>query len=198
MSSTPPSPWLLRWQHLLKPGLSALDLACGAGRHLRHLAGRGLRLTGVDRDAAALEALQGLAVELIVADIEAGPWPLAGRRFDLVLVSNYLWRPLLPQMLDSVAPGGLLIYETFGDGQQTIGRPARADFLLQPGELLQACAAAGLRVIAYEDGFEALDPVNPRYVQRVAAVREAPGSGAGAGIYPRYDLSSGESPAALQ
>lgn len=177
-----PSAWLLRWSQALQPGASALDLACGSGRHLRHLAALGMRVTGVDRDARALEPLRGLA-EIIEADIEAGPWPLAGRQFDLVLVSNYLWRPLLPQIVDAVAPGGWLIYETFARGQHSIGRPANPDFLLAPGELLRACS--GLRVVAFEDGFEpGAEGVNPRFVQRVAAVREAPA----AGIYQRYTL----------
>nr|WP_184299786.1 class I SAM-dependent methyltransferase [Roseateles oligotrophus] len=176
------SSWLLRWQQACRPGATALDLACGSGRHLRHLAGLGLRVTGVDRDAAALAPLRQelKEAEIIQADIEAGPWPLAGRAFDLVLVSNYLWRPLLPQIMAAVAPGGWLIYETFADGQQSIGRPARAEFLLQPGELLQACQ--GLRVIGYEDGF---DSVNGRYVQRVAAVRSPSTEN---GVFQRYAL----------
>ena len=160
-----PSAWLRRWVHLLPPAGSVLDLACGSGRHLRWLAARGFVPTGVDRDAAALEPLRPLA-EVIVADLEAGPWPLAGRCFDVVLVTNYLWRPLLPAVVGSVADGGVLIYETFADGQQHIGRPARPEFLLQPGELLRACA--GLRVVAYEDGFES-EPA--RFVQRIVAVR---------------------------
>ncbi|MDN3921886.1 class I SAM-dependent methyltransferase [Pelomonas sp. PFR6] len=175
-----PSPWLLRWRQALRPGATALDLACGSGRHLRHLAAAGMQVTGVDRDAAALEPLRELA-EIIVADVEAGPWPLAERRFDLVLVTNYLWRPLLPRIAAAVAPGGWLIYETFADGQQTIGRPARAEFLLRPGELLEACR--GLRVLGYEDGYEE-QAVNPRFVQRVAAVREQ----AEPGVYQRYVL----------
>ncbi|HEX2011500.1 MAG TPA: class I SAM-dependent methyltransferase [Roseateles sp.] len=185
--SDAPSPWLLRWREACRPGATALDLACGSGRHVRHLAALGMRITGVDRDAAALAplaAVPGLA-ETLVADLEAGPWPLAGRRFDLVLVTNYLWRPLLPAIVDAVAPGGWLIYETFADGQQSIGRPARPDFLLQPGELLQACA--GLRVVAYENGFsEDAGGVNPRYVQRVAAVRETLPT---PGVYQRYTLA---------
>lgn len=160
-----PSAWLRRWVHLLPPAGSVLDLACGSGRHLRWLAARGFVMTGVDRDPAALEPLRPLA-EVIVADLEAGPWPLAGRRFDAVVVTNYLWRPRLPEVVGSVADGGVLVYETFADGQQFIGRPARPEFLLQPGELLAACA--GLRVVAYEDGFER-EP--GRCVQRIVAVR---------------------------
>lgn len=163
-----PSAWVRRWQPLIRPGGTVLDLACGSGRHLRWLVRQGLVLTGVDRDEAAVASLRDQA-EIIVADIEGGPWPLAGRRFDAVVVTNYLWRPLLARIVDSVADGGTLIYETFADGQQTVGRPSRPDFLLQPGELLTACA--GLHVVAYEHGFMA-DP--DRYVQRVAAVRALP------------------------
>lgn len=163
-----PSAWVTRWAHLLPAGATILDVACGSGRHLRWLAKRGHRVTGVDRDEAAAGPLRTLA-DIVIADIEGAPWPLAGRRFDAVLVTNYLWRPLLPTILDAVADGGMLIHETFADGQQTVGRPSRADFLLQPGELLAACA--GLRVVAYEDGF--LD-APPRFVQRIVAVRRPP------------------------
>ena len=162
-----PSPWVQRWSALLPAGARVLDVACGSGRHLRWLAGRGCALTGVDRDADALEPLRGLA-ELVVADLEAGPWPLPGRQFDAVVVTHYLWRPLLPTLVASVAEGGVLIYETFTAGQQTVGRPANPDFLLRPGELL--AAAAGLRVVAFEDGWL---EAPPRYVQRLCAVREA-------------------------
>lgn len=201
-----PSDWVLRWSQAWRDrdGLTALDLACGSGRHLRLLAGDGVAVTGVDRDATALAGLAALSgrVELIQADIEQGPWPLEGRVFDLVLVTNYLWRPLLPRIVEAVAPGGWLIYETFTDGQQTIGRPARPEFLLRPGELLDA--VDGLRVVAYEDGFIEPEPtasaaggVNGRYVQRVAAVRDkrpaagapaADATGAAPGVYPRYRL----------
>lgn len=126
-----------------------------------------MTVTGVDRDAAALAPLRGIA-EIIEADIENGPWPLAGRQFDLVLVTNYLWRPLLPAIVDAVAPGGWLLYETFAIGHERLGRPSRPEFLLRPGELLKACEA--LRIVAYEEGLERA--VNPRCVQRVAAVRE--------------------------
>jgi 4-hydroxy-tetrahydrodipicolinate synthase len=162
-----PSHWVHRWVHLLPAGARVLDVACGSGRHLRWLAARGFKLTGVDRNADALAALRSVA-EVVVADIEGGPWPLSGRRFDAVLVTNYLWRPLLPTLVDSVADGGLLIYETFADGQQTVGRPSRPDFLLQPGELIAACA--GLRVLAYEDGFLS-EP--DRFVQRIVAARSS-------------------------
>lgn len=161
-----PSAWVRRWSHLVGPGATLLDVACGSGRHLRWFAARGCHVTGVDRDAAALQPLGGVA-EVIVADIENGPWPLTGRRFDAVVVTNYLWRPLLPVIMASLADGGVLIWETFSAGNETVGKPSNSQFLLRPGELLSA--AQGLRVVAFEDGFEA-DP--PRYVQRIAAVRE--------------------------
>lgn len=111
----------------------------------------------------------GTAIE---ADIENGPWPLLQdgrpREFDAVVVTNYLWRALMPVLLQSVAPGGVLIYETFAAGNETVGKPSRPDFLLRPGELLQACA--GLRVVAYEDGYLAQPE---RFVQRIVAVRAA-------------------------
>jgi len=162
-----PSAWLQR----LAPATSgtALDLACGSGRNLRWLVAAGWQVTGVDRDSAATAPLRDLA-EIVDADIENGPWPLAGRQFDLVVVCNYLWRPLFDTVKAAVRPGGWLIWETFADGQQTIGRPARPDFLLQRGELLRVCDE--WRIVAYEDLFE--DGVNPRFVQRVAAIRPPP------------------------
>ncbi|MBL0727119.1 bifunctional 2-polyprenyl-6-hydroxyphenol methylase/3-demethylubiquinol 3-O-methyltransferase UbiG [Piscinibacter sp. HJYY11] len=175
------SPWLQRWSHLVPAGATVLDVACGSGRHVRWFAERGCRVTGVDRNAAAVEPLRAVA-EVVVADIEGQPWLLLGRRFDAVVVTNYLWRALLPTIIDSVAEGGVLLYETFADGNQTIGKPSRPDFLLQPGELLQA--AQGLHVIAYEDGF--LDSPD-RFVQRITAVRPASGSPP----HPRHLLTPG-------
>lgn len=164
-----PSGWVRRFAGLIRPGGTVLDLACGSGRHVHWLADRGFAVAGVDRDAEALAPLAGRA-ELIVADLEAGPWPLPGRRFDAVLVTNYLWRPLLPRLAEALADDGVLLYETFAQGQQSIGRPSRAEFLLAPGELL--AAFAGLRVVAFEDGFEEpAAPAPPRFVQRLAAVR---------------------------
>lgn len=158
---------MLRWSALLPAGARVLDVACGSGRHLRWLAERGFAMTGVDRDAEALAPLRAVA-EIVVADLEAGPWPLAGRRFDAVVVTNYLWRPLLPTLVASLAEDGVLIYETYAHGQQSVGRPANPDYLLQPGELL--AAAAGLRIVAYEDGY--VEPP-PRFVQRLCALRES-------------------------
>lgn len=162
---SPPSDWIVRWAHLLPPGGTVLDVACGSGRHTRWLAGRGHQLSCVDRDAAAVEPLRAIA-EVVVADIEQGPWPFAGRLFDAVVVTHYLWRPLLPVIMGAVAPGGCLLYETFAAGHEAFGRPSRPDFLLRPGELLSA--AGGLAVVAYEAG--RLDEP-ARLVQRLAAWR---------------------------
>jgi SAM-dependent methyltransferase len=174
-----PSPWLVRWAHLFAPQARVLDLAAGGGRHTRWLAARGHALTAVDRDTEAMAALRDVA-EVIVADIERDPWPLAGRSFDVVVVTNYLWRPLLPAIVAAVGPGGLLLYETFAAGNASVGRPANPQFLLAPGELL--AAASGLRIVAYEDGFIA-DP--DRFAQRLVAVRESPTA-----VPARYPLAA--------
>lgn len=156
------SPWIERWAHLVPQGASVLDVACGHGRHATFFANRGCRVTAVDRDADALRSLQGV-VETIAADIENGPWPFTGRTFGAVIVTNYLWRPLLPAIVDAVAEGGILLYETFAAGNEACGKPSRPDFLLNPGELLTACSAMG--TIAYEHGLLASPP---RILQRIA------------------------------
>lgn len=172
------SAWVQRWSHLVSPGATVLDVACGSGRHLRWFAAQGCRVTGVDRDEAALALSRDIA-QTVLADIESGPWPLAGRRFDAIVVTNYLWRELLPTLVGSVADGGALIYETFSAGNESVGKPSNPKFLLQPGELLRA--AQGLRVVAFEEGF-ASEP--DRFVQRLAAVRER----AGGPVPARYRL----------
>ncbi len=167
-SDSAASPWISRFCRLIRPGGSVLDVACGSGRHVRELHARGFCATGIDRDAQALAGL-GTIAEIVAADIENGPWPLPGRHFDAVIVTNYLWRPLWPRLLQSLADGGVLLYETFSEHQAEIGRPKRAEFLLRPGELLTL--AAGLHIVAYEDGFLG----NPdRFVQRIAAVKPSP------------------------
>jgi SAM-dependent methyltransferase len=166
-AETMPSPWVVRWSHLVPSGGSVLDVACGSGRHVHWFAQRGHAVTGIDRDAAATQPLHAIA-RIITADIEGHAWPLPGETFDAVIVTRYLWRALLPTLVASVSSGGVLVYETFAFGQHTIGSPKNPDFLLRPGELL--VAMQGLRVVAFEDVFE-LEP--ERFMQRIVAVREA-------------------------
>jgi SAM-dependent methyltransferase len=172
------SSWVARWSHLLPANSRVLDVACGAGRHTLHFLQQKCSVVGIDIDVSAIEMIanqlsdeEKSRCELIAADIENKPWPLPvqGRKFDAVVVTHYLWRPLLPTLLQSLDDGGVLLYETFAVGNETVGKPSRPDFLLKPGELLQACAQHGLRVIAYEDGFLE-HPA--RFMQRVTAVRE--------------------------
>lgn len=167
-----PSTWLQRWAHLIAPQSRVLDVACGAGRHMRFLAARGHTARGVDRNPEAVSLAQAYG-EVDCADIENGPWPFSGQTFDCVVVTNYLWRSLLPVILHSVAPGGVLIYETFAAGNETVGKPSRPDFLLQPGELLRI--TQDMHVVAYEEGFEASPD---RFVQRIVAVRPTDTGGA--------------------
>ena len=131
---------------------------------MRYLAQQGHAVVGVDRDAQAIAAVAELG-EAVQADIENASWPLGHRQFGAVVVTNYLWRALWPNILSSLVPGGVLIYDTFAAGNQTVGKPSRPDFLLQPGELLSRCA--DLHVIAYEDGFLSAPE---RFVQRIVAV----------------------------
>jgi SAM-dependent methyltransferase len=146
---------------------------------MRHFAALDHTVTGVDRNPDAIAAVSALG-EAICADIENGPWPLAGRTFGGVVVTNYLWRPLWPHMLDSLAPNGVLIYETFSAGNETVGKPSRPDFLLHPAELLAVCQ--DLRVVAFEEGFLTQPE---RFVQRIVAVRE-PSSAQTATRYPLH------------
>ncbi len=170
----PPSDWVKRWSHLVRPKGTVLDVACGYGRHSMHFHRLNHRITLIDRAQAAIESIpiEAHLCEKVVADIEDGPWPLPGRQFDAVVVTNYLWRPLMATLLASLAPDGVLIYETFAQGNETVGKPSRPDFLLCSGELLEACQ--DLVVVAYENGFyPATYKTAARFVQRIAAVNSA-------------------------
>lgn len=168
------SPWVARFADLAARGSTVLDVAAGAGRHTQLFLDRGHVVTAVDRDATALRTIAGAVV--VEADIESGPWPLAGRSFDLVVVTNYLWRPRYPDILGALAPGGVLLWETFMDGQQHLGRPRNPDFLLQPGELAAVAQEAGLTVLCFEQGLLQDDPAAPAaWRQRVCARGPAAG-----------------------
>lgn len=166
--SDEPSRWIARFAALIAPGARVLDLACGHGRHSRFFAARRCEVVAIDRDAQALAMLAGLArVTTMAADLERGDWPLAGERFDAIVVANYLHRPLLPLLLDALAGDGTLLYETFASGNEAYGRPANPDFLLAQDELLSV-ARERLTVIAFEQGL--VSGARLAVVQRVAAV----------------------------
>jgi len=167
---TDPSPWVVRFAPLASPGGVVLDLACGTGRQGRLFLARGHTVVFLDRDVSLVSDLAGDArVEIIEADLEAGgELPFAGRRFAGIVVTNYLWRPLLPVLAAAVDEGGVLIYETFGRGNEAYSRPRNPDHLLRPGELIEAFGNV-LQVVAYECGLRC-DP-KPRVIQRIAAVR---------------------------
>lgn len=151
LEPSPPSPWIERFLPIVAQGGRALDVACGSGRHILAASHSGLVVTGIDRDISAARPLAGRpGVELIEMDLESGsPWPFEPAAFDAVIVANYLWRPLLPHIVAAVNHSGVLLYETFADGNERFGRPSNPDFLLQPGELLQAVSDK-LTPIRYE------------------------------------------------
>ena len=170
-----PSAWVRRFAGYVPPGGRVLDLACGAGRHSRLFLERGHPVMAVDRDLNGLGDLAGRpGLETLEVDLEDGrPFPLAGQEFAGVVVANYLYRPLLPALVEAVGLGGALIYETFARGNERFGRPRNPDHLAKPGELLEAVRGV-LRVLAYEDLI--IERPKPAAVQRICAVREAPRS----------------------
>lgn len=164
-----PSPWVTRFASLIAPGGTVLDLACGRGRHARYLAGLGLQVEAADRDAEALASLADVpGVTTRLADLEAGSWPYFGRAFDGVVVTNYLYRPLMPQIIALLDQGAVLIYETFMVGNERLGKPENPAFLLRSGELLDAVRGR-LQVVAFEQG--RVDNPRPAVIQRICARR---------------------------
>jgi SAM-dependent methyltransferase len=162
-----PSPWVQRFAHLVSSAGPVLDLAAGRGRNARLFLGLGHPVVAVDRTLdGLLDIADAPGLECIQADLEYGPWPLAGRRFAGIVVTNYLHRPLLPILADSLLPGGMLIYETFAVGNEKYGKPSNPDFLLRPNELIEAFAPR-LMIVAYEHGV--VETPRPAVVQRIAA-----------------------------
>lgn len=172
-----PSAWVSRFFPLIAVGGKVLDLAAGSGRHSLYLAKLGFSVLAVDRDLAALEQLaqstSGLPIQIEQLDLEGSTWPLADRSglFDAVVVTNYLYRPYLDLLPNLLAEGGVLIYETFAQGNAAFGKPSNPDFLLQTGELLDFAARHGLRVLAYSDLYQAQP--KPAMVQALCAVKGA-------------------------
>jgi SAM-dependent methyltransferase len=162
---------MTRWMACLAPQARVLDLACGRGRNTSLAMVHGAQVTGVDRDPAALATLPA-GVTTVCADLEGQAWPPAltgDGRFDVILVANYLFLPRLDLLPACLAPGGLLLYETFGMGNARYGRPANPTFLLAAGELLRWAERHGLFVLAYENGF--ISRAGGAVVQRIAAIR---------------------------
>jgi SAM-dependent methyltransferase len=146
-----------------------LDLACGSGRHALHLASLGLQCMAVDKDVSVLRGQKlPTEIKLLETDLENSPWPFGEQTFDAIVVTNYLHRPLFPKIIATLKTGGVLIYETFAIGNEKFGKPSNPDFLLQPGELLDAVRGS-LRVIAYEDDY--VDLPKPAMIQRICAVK---------------------------
>lgn len=162
-----PSPWVERHARLIRRGGSVLDLACGAGRHSLYLAGLEQHVTAVDIDTADIAKLAEGRIEIVQADLEQGDWPFPGRKFDAVVVVNYLFRPLFPVLIETLDDDGVLIYDTFAAGNQRFGRPSNPDHLLEPGELLREFAPS-LMVVAYE--FGVVNEPNPAVRQRLCAI----------------------------
>ena len=154
-----PSAWVARWAPLVTRG-PVLDLASGSGRHAQLFAGRGVEVIAVDRDQQVIPG-----VRFVKADLEDGsPWPFAGQRFGGIVVTNYLHRALFPTLAGSLDQSGVLIYETFMLGNERFGKPSNPNFLLRPGELLQAFGT--LTVVAFEQG-----TTEKAVVQRICVIR---------------------------
>ena len=165
-----PSPWVSRFAGLIPEGGKVLDLACGGGRHSRLLAGLGYQVEAVDRDISALgEWPASHSVQVREADLEGGVWPYGKSAFSGIVVTNYLFRPRLPELLIALAAPGVLIYETFMIGNEHFGKPSNPDFLLQSQEMLAWVQENGLSVVAFEEGY--IDQPKPAVVQRLCAVR---------------------------
>ncbi|TRZ90659.1 MAG: class I SAM-dependent methyltransferase [Rhodocyclaceae bacterium] len=164
------SPWVERFAPMIRAGGSVLDLACGKGRHSLLLAKLGYEVEAVDRDAGALARISAMAPGIVtrLADLEGDPWPYDGRRFDGIVVANYLYRPLLPLLLDALDANGVLIYETFMAGNERFGKPSNPAFLLRQDELLDLVRPR-LTVVAFEQG--EIDVPRPARVQRLCATR---------------------------
>ena len=164
----PASAWVTRFSAFVSPGGEVLDLACGRGRHARLYLSLGHPVVLLDRNLAGVADLaSNPSAELLETDLEEGAgWPLGDRLFDAVVITNYLHRPLFPSILAAVAPGGILIYETFAAGNEKFGRPRNPEYLLRRGELIELLEPL-FQVIAFED----IELSAPRaaVVQRIAA-----------------------------
>ena len=167
-----PSAWFVSHAHLVPAGATLLDVACGYGRHAKYFAERGARVTAVDRDAAALASFADVSnITAELRDLENDAWPYGADSFDAVIVCNYLWRPTLATLLDCIRPGGVLLYETFMDGNEKFGKPSRPDFLLRSDELI-AHVSRDFEIVEFAQGPEhTADGEICAMKQKIAAVK---------------------------
>lgn len=165
-----PSPWVERHAGLICPKGEVLDLACGNGRNAQYLASLDKRVTAVDVDVSRVAALAAHdRIEIIEADLEQDAWPLGERKFDAIVVVNYLYRPHFASLTQALRDGGVLIVDTFARGNEKFGRPRNPAFLLEPGELLAAFSPS-LTIVAYE--FGVVNEPAPAVRQRLCAIKE--------------------------
>ncbi len=163
-----PSPWIVEHAACIPRAGRVLDLACGSGRHSVWLAAHGYQVDAVDRDEQAVAHMQGMHnINVKIADIETGNWPESVELYDGIIVSRYLFRPLLQKLAAMLKPDGVLIYETFMEGNERYGRPRNPDFLLQPHELSTVYAPL-LKIHAFWQG-EVAGEV-PAVMQRICAI----------------------------
>ena len=163
------SAWVARWIGQPRGHGRLLDFASGSGRHARLALARGFRVLAVDRDRALLDMIESKDLEARGEDLESGRWSFSAERFEVVVVTNFLFRPRLDLLPALLLPGGRLIYETFAHGNEAYGKPSNPDFLLQPDELFLLARRAGMQVRAFEQG--RTDVPKPALVQRMVAVR---------------------------
>ena len=164
-----PSSWVRRFAPLIPKDGAVLDLACGSGRHSILLADLGHSVLAVDRDVSSISSLQNPSITARALDLELEVWPLNDLELAGIVVTNYLYRPHLNHLPKMLQKGGVLIYETFAQGNGDFGKPSNPNFLLNPGELLAFSALHGLKVVAYEDIY--VDQPKPAMVQRLCAVK---------------------------
>lgn len=177
-----PSAWIERFAKLIPKStplgdLPVLDLACGGGRHSRYLAKLGYSVYAVDQNLVLLDTiknglndLEATRIQTYQADLEGETWPLENMKFSGLIVTNYLYRPRFKDLLNLLAPNGVIIYETFAQGNEVFGKPSNPDFLLKPHELLDWIRAdEAFEILDFEQGI--VEWPKPASIQRICAVR---------------------------
>ena len=170
-SSDSPADWVIEYSKLIPLGGQVLDVACGRGRNTRFLLEKGYSVVALDKDVEGLSDLKNHPdLEIIAADLEDGrPFPVLNRQFSGIVVTNYLYRPLFGDLVSALAGGGVLIYQTFMQGNEEFGRPRNPDFLLKENELKDEFGST-LDVIAFEQGYT--EKPKPAMVQKICALKK--------------------------